>query len=89
MAAIRVNQALKAIAQTPTSYAVLDLDHELFCVSKVSKNGNEVTEAVGHLVEVFCGSEEQFKLNAGILLFDIFRANITPLTQEVSLFVSN
>ena len=48
------------------------------------QESSKVAEATSYLIEVFSGSDETDRINAGILLFDIFRANITPLTQEVS-----
>lgn len=33
---------------------------------------------------MFCNGKDSDKLSAGIILIDIFKANITPLTQDVS-----
>ena len=74
---------LSEIGQTSLSYAVLDLDQEFFCVEATDK-GSEAKEAADCLVNIFCAEEGEHKINAGILLLDLFRANVVPLTQDVS-----
>jgi hypothetical protein len=46
--------------------------------------GSDLKSATDHLVDIFCSEDTRHRRNAGILLLDVFKSNITPLTQEVS-----
>jgi len=44
--------------------------------------GSDLKSATDHLVDIFCSEDTRHRRNAGILLLDVFKSNITPLTQE-------
>lgn len=82
----RVKLCLTQIGQNAQSYAILDLDQDFFCRGATDK-ASQAKEAADCLVDIFCDEEGDHKINAGILLLDLFRANVVPLTQDVSKFI--
>lgn len=77
-----ISFALQQIKCQPAGYAVLDLDLSYFCTA--ARGSKQTMQATEQLVKVFCGRQEDLRIIAGIILVDIFKANILPLTQDVS-----
>lgn len=74
--------AIKEIIENPASYAVLELDHSVFC--HAVRDQQNVGQEVASILEAFCTGEDKERLVAGVLLGDLYRAQVVPLTQEVS-----
>jgi hypothetical protein len=78
-----VEQALAKIRDKPDSYAILDLDSQIFCQKAISEQ-NRVGEATECLLGEFCNENSENRFSAGILLQDILRNNLAPIPDSVS-----
>ena len=74
--------AIAEVIAEPGSFAILELDHTVFC--HAAREQMQVERELETILDVFCFGQDKERHLAGVLLGDLFRAQLVPLKQEVS-----